>query len=106
MAGDTLRLSFALKNPNGTAVNLTSYTGSWQIRVRPESSATVASSTGGSPNATLTFASDRTTGIFDIATNALTVAGLYYYDVELVSPNSVRETIVRGHIRVVPEVTR
>jgi hypothetical protein len=106
VASDTFRLFFALKNPNGTAVDLGGYTGSWQVRVRPESSTTVASSTGQNPNATLTIESPASDGKITISTDALTTPGLYYYDVEIVSAGGIRDTIARGHIRVHPEVTR
>jgi hypothetical protein len=106
VAGDTFRMSFILKDSSGSLINFNGYTGAWQVRVRPETSTTIASSTGGTPNATLTFATPHPTGKIDIATNALTVAGLYYYDVEVTSANGDRTTFVMGHIRVVPEVTR
>jgi hypothetical protein len=99
-------MSFLLKDSSGSLINFNGYTGAWQVRVRPETATTIVSSTGVNPNATLTFATPHPTGRIDIATDALTVAGLYYYDVEVVSGNGDRTTFVIGHIRVMPEVTR
>lgn len=103
--GDTFRLVVRCKQPNGNPVNLAGYTVAWQVRDRPSSATTVASSTGVSPNATVSV-TDPASGEILLQTNAMVDAGLYYYDVQITSSGGIRETILRGSLRVAREVTR
>jgi hypothetical protein len=106
--GDTFRMSAVCKQPNGSAVNLTGYVARFQARLRPDSATAVAegASSGSSPTATVTVV--PADGLVLVSTDAFTDVARLYYDLELTSQNGlgIRETIVRGSIAVLPEITR
>ncbi len=98
-------LNVEYDNPNGTPVNLTSYTAALQIRSLPESATAVLSLSTGS-GITITGA----TGLVAISATATQTRaideGTYYYDLEITSPAGVVTRLVQGQAVVTPEVTR
>ncbi len=87
---------------NGTAVNLTNFTGRAQLRSTPTSSELAATFT-------ITF-TDRTNGTLKLEMSNSTTAGLpagkYFYDLELISGAGVVTRTLQGVARVTPNVTR
>ena len=98
-------LDVTYDNPNGTPVNLTSYTAALQLRSLPESATAVLSLATGS-GITITGA----TGLIAITATATQTRaideGTYYYDLEITSPAGVVTRLVQGQAVVTPEVTR
>jgi hypothetical protein len=103
--GATWYLNVEYDNPNGTPVNLTSYTAALQLRSLPESATAVLSLSTGS-GITITGA----TGLVAISATATQTRaideGTYYYDLEITSPAGVVTRLVQGQAVVTPEVTR
>lgn len=103
--GATWYLNVEYDNPNGTPVNLTSYTAALQIRSLPESPTAVLSLSTGS-GITITGA----TGLVAISATATQTRaideGTYFYDLEITSPAGVVTRLVQGQAVVTPEVTR
>ena len=103
--GATWYLNVEYDNPNGTPVNITSYTAALQIRSLPESATAVLSLATGS-GITITGA----TGLIAITATATQTRaideGTYYYDLEITSPAGVVTRLVQGQAVVTPEVTR
>jgi hypothetical protein len=96
-------------NPNGTPVNITSYTAALQIRSLPSSAEAVLTLTTANGGITIT----GSTGLVAIhATATQTRAideGSYYYDLEITSPatpTAVVTRLVQGQAIVSAEVTR
>jgi hypothetical protein len=98
-------LNVEYDNPNGTPVNLTSYTAALQLRSLPESATAVLSLSTGS-GITITGA----TGLVAISATATQTRaideGIYFYDLEITSPQSVVTRLIQGQAVVTPEVTR
>ena len=103
--GATWYLNVTYNNPNGTPVNITSYTAALQLRSLPESATAVLSLSTGS-GITITGA----TGLIAITATATQTRaideGTYYYDLEITSPAGVVTRLVQGQAVVTPEVTR
>lgn len=98
-------LNVTYDNPNGTPVNITSYTAALQLRSLPESATTVLSLSTGS-GITITGASGLV-AIHATATQTRAIdEGTYYYDLEITSPAGVVTRLVQGQAIVTPEVTR
>ena len=93
------------ENPAGTPVNITSYTAALQLRSLPESTTAVLSLTTGS-GITIT----GSTGLVAVHATATQtgaiIAGDYYYDLEITSPQGVVTRLVQGQAIVNPQVTR
>lgn len=98
-------LTVTYENPNGTPINITSYTGALQIRSLPSDPVAVLSLSSGS-GITIT----GNTGTVAVhATAAQTRAideGNYYYDLEITAPTGVVTRLVQGQVVVSAEVTR
>lgn len=98
-------LTVTYENPNGTPINLTSYTAALQIRSLPSDPTAVLSLSTGS-GITIT----GNTGTVAIrATAAQTMIideGNYYYDLEIYAPSGVVTRLVQGQVVVSAEVTR
>jgi hypothetical protein len=100
-------LTVTYENPNGTPINITSYTAALQLRSLPSDPTAVLTLTTSS-GITITGA----TGVIEIhATATQTRAideGNYYYDLEISSPTtpSVVTRLVQGQVVVSAEVTR
>jgi hypothetical protein len=98
-------LDVTYDNPNGTPVNLTSYTAALQLRSLPESATAVLSLSTGS-GITITGASGLV-AIRATATQTRAIdEGTYFYDLEITSLQSVVTRLIQGQAVVTPEVTR
>jgi len=93
------------ENPAGTPVNLTSYTAALQLRSLPESTTAVLSLTTGS-GITITGATGLVAVRATAAQTGAIIAGDYYYDLEITSPQGVVTRLVQGQALVNPQVTR
>jgi hypothetical protein len=100
--GSDFSTTVTINDSAGSALDLTNYTASAQIRKTYSSSTYTAFTT--------TFDTDRTTGIIKLAlTNTQTVAlksGLYVYDVLISDVNSVKTRVVEGSATISPMVTQ
>lgn len=98
-------LNVTYENPAGTPVNITNYTGALQLRSLPSDSNYVLSLTTGS-GITITGAS----GLVAVHATANQTRdideGVYYYDLEITSPQSIVTRLVQGQAVVSAEVTR
>lgn len=93
------------ENPAGTPVNITSYTAALQLRSLPESTTAVLSLTTGS-GITITGASGLVAVHATAAQTGAIIAGDYYYDLEITSPQNIVTRLVQGQAVVNPQVTR
>lgn len=88
-----------LTTANGSAMNLTGYTGRGQMRKSPYSSTakdfTVAVANTGT--VTLSMTSDYTSNI---------TSGRWLYDVEVISDSGIVTRVLEGIVTVTPEITR
>jgi hypothetical protein len=100
-SGDDWAEDFKIFQPGSTTAvqDLTGWTGRAQVKATAVDTAVVTTMT-------ITFATDRTTGILtlSIAAGALTV-GNYVYDVEFTRGGKIR-TYISGTITVAQDVTR
>ena len=98
--GTTFSLTFNITNVDGTAKDLTSYTGSSHLRKSYYTNTYTA----------FTVAKDNLEGEITISLTATQTsalkAGRYVYDVELVSNTATVERIIEGIVTIYPEVTR
>ena len=99
--GVDLEATFTIRNDNQSALNLTGYTGSAQLRKHPEASK--------STPFTVTFP-NRVNGQIKVAmaSTVTTVieGGRYVYDLVLTSPNAYKTRPIQGNLLVIPGVTR
>jgi hypothetical protein len=99
-------LTVTYENPNGTPINLTSYTAALQLRSLPSDTTAVLTLTTANGGIAITAA----TGVVAIHATANQTRviddGVYYYDLEITSPLSVVTRLVQGQVVVSPEVTR
>jgi hypothetical protein len=93
------------ENPAGTPVNLTSYTAALQLRSLPESTTAVLSLATGS-GITITGAAGLVAVHATAAQTGAIIAGDYYYDLEVTSPQGVVTRLVQGQAVLNPQVTR
>lgn len=93
------------ENPAGTPVNITSYTAALQLRSLPESTTAVLSLETGS-GITITGASGLVAVHATATQTGAIIAGDYYYDLEITSPQNVVTRLVQGQAIVNPQVTR
>jgi hypothetical protein len=98
-------LNVTYEQPAGTPVNITSYTSALQLRSLPESPTAVLSlSTSG--GITITGASGLV-AVHATATQTRAIdEGVYYYDLEITSPQGIVTRLVQGQAVVSAEVTR
>jgi hypothetical protein len=93
------------EQPAGTPVNITSYTAALQLRSLPESTTAVLSLTTGN-GITITGASGLVAVHATAAQTGGIIAGDYYYDLEITSPQGIVTRLVQGQALVNPQVTR
>jgi hypothetical protein len=93
------------ENPAGTPVNITSYTAALQLRSLPESTIAILSLATGS-GITITGAAGLVAVRATAAQTGAIIAGDYYYDLEITSPQGVVTRLVQGQALVNPQVTR
>jgi hypothetical protein len=93
------------ENPAGTPVNITSYTAALQLRSLPESTTAVLSLATGS-GITITGAAGLVAVRATAQQTGAIIAGDYYYDLEITSPQGVVTRLVQGQAILNPQVTR
>jgi hypothetical protein len=111
--GAVLSLPLTLKNTNGTAFDLTGYTGRGQIRKFHRSTSIIASFTVTIPTTGELITSGKLTVSLTAIETAAISAGeeitdeksKYVYDLEIISGATVKR-ILEGFVFVSPEVTR
>ena len=100
--GSTYESTLDLVNDDGSALNVTNYLFSGQIRKSYYSANAAA-------NFTITVtdqANGNLTILMNAATTANIVAGRYLYDIKMTDSNDVVTRIVEGIITVTPQVTK
>ena len=99
--GVDFEATFTIRNENASALNLTGYTGSAQLRKHPEASK--------STPFVVTFP-NRVNGQIKVAmastSTAVIEGGRYVYDLVLNSPNDYKTRPIQGNLLVIPGVTR
>lgn len=93
------------EQPAGTPVNITGYTAALQLRSLPESTTAVLSLTTGS-GITITGSSGLVAVHATAVQTGAIIAGDYYYDLEITSPQGIVTRLVQGQALVNPQVTR
>jgi hypothetical protein len=93
------------EQPAGTPVNITGYTAALQLRSLPESTTAVLSLTTGN-GITITGASGLVAVHATAVQTGAIIAGDYYYDLEITSPQGIVTRLVQGQALVNPQVTR
>ena len=100
--GTTFTTTISVADGNGTALDLTGYSGIAQLRKTYESITSVPFN--------VTFETPRTNGQVSLKlTRAQTAAladGRYVYDVEVTDGANTRSRLVEGIVTVTPQVTR
>ena len=98
--GVDFEATFTIRNENQSALNLTGYTGSAQLRKHPEASK--------STEFVISFP-NRVNGQIKVAmasTITTTIeGGRYVYDLVLTSPNAYKTRPIQGNVLVIPGVT-
>ena len=98
--GGTLQISLTLKNPDGTAIDLTGCTASAAFAKAFD--AAIAGSFD------IAFGPDRTTGKLEASISKETTAGLdagsYVYDLRIVFPSGAAKHYLKGNLTVNPAV--
>ena len=99
--GVDFEATFTIRNENQSALNLTGYTGSAQLRKHPEASK--------STEFVISFP-NRVNGQIKVAMastmTAVIEGGRYVYDLVLNSPNDYKTRPIQGNLLVIPGVTR
>jgi len=101
--GASFETDLTIENANGSAFNLTGYTGAAQMRKSYAST--------NSTSFTVDFADDRTTGTVTLSMPANTTVNLtpgrYLYDMEIyTSGNTTVTRVLEGLVTVTPGITR
>jgi hypothetical protein len=105
--GSTYSTVFTYTDSNGAAVNLTGFTARMQVRaVYAASGPSISLTTSAGGGISLGGAAGTVTVTVPAATSANLVAKNYVYDLELVSAGGVVTKLIRGKMKVLPEVTR
>ena len=99
--GVDFEATFTIRNENQSALNLTGYTGSAQLRKHPEASK--------STEFVISFP-NRVNGQIKVAMastmTAVIEGGRYVYDLVLTSPNAYKSRPIQGNLLVIPGETR
>ena len=98
--GVDFEATFTIRNENGSALNLTGYSGAAQLRKHPEASKSTAF--------TVTYP-NRVNGQIKVALASTITStiegGRYVYDLVLTSPNAYKTRPIQGNVLVIPGVT-
>jgi hypothetical protein len=97
--GSTFVVEFSLEDPDGLAVDLSTFTGEAQMRKEPAAN-------DASDFVVNLFSNGIVKLTMDWGTTANVEAGRYYYDVELTDTANVVTRPIEGIITVTPNVTR
>jgi hypothetical protein len=105
--GATFDKTFVWKDASKVVKNLTAYTAAMQIRDTVDTTTTIASSTGTSPNITITLGGTAGTIQIVIAASAtaLFTFDLAVYDLEVTTGTTVKR-LLEGEVKLNKEVTR
>ena len=99
--GVDFEATLTIRNENQSALNLTGYTGSAQLRKHPEASK--------STEFVISFP-NRVNGQIKVAMASTMTAVIegwrYVYDLVLTSPNAYKTRPIQGNLLVIPGVTR
>ena len=104
--GSNLSLEIALKNANGTPLNLTGYTAHMQLRASYTSPQVIVELTTENGRLVITPLTGLVTLLLSAATTAALVAKTYVYDLEIVSASGFVTRMLQGEAVISPEVTR
>ena len=98
--GGTITVTVQVVEANGTASNLTGYTGSMQARLNADDASAVMTGT-----VAITAATGLVVGAFLASATAIVDWNAAVYDLRIVNGTAI-EYLVRGAIRLTPTVTR
>lgn len=104
--GSNLSLEIALKNADGTPLNLTGYTARMQLRASYTSPQVIVELTTENGRLVITPLTGLVTLLLSAATTAALVAKTYVYDLEIVSASGFVTRMLQGEAVISPEVTR
>jgi len=105
--GSTYSTVFTYTDSNGAAVNLTGFTARMQVRsVYSVTGPAISLTTNGGGGIVLGGAAGTVTVTVSATVSASLVPKNYVYDIELVSSGGVVTKLIRGKMKVLPEVTR
>jgi len=104
--GANLSLEIALKNADGTPLNLTGYTARMQLRASYTAPEVILELTTENSRIVITPLSGVVMLLLSAITTATLIAKSYVYDLELVSPTGFVFRALQGEAIVSPEVTR
>ena len=104
--GATFKRQLTWTDSSNTAINLTSYTSRMQVRANVNSNATIVALTTENSRIALGGANGTVTLTIDANTTANIAAGLYVYDLEVVSSGNEVTRLIEGNFKVTAEVTR
>jgi hypothetical protein len=105
--GSTYSTVFTYTDSNGAAVNLTGFTARMQVRsVYSIDGPAISLTTNAGGGIALGGAAGTVTVTVAATVSANLVPKNYVYDIELVSAGGVVTKLIRGKMKVLPEVTR
>jgi hypothetical protein len=104
--GSNLSLEIALKNADGTPLNLTGYTARMQLRASYTAPEIIVELTTENGRIVITPLTGVVKLLLDATTTAALIAKTYVYDLETVSLVGFVTRVLQGEAIVSPEVTR
>ena len=104
--GATFNRELTWTDSSNTAINLTSYTARMDVRANVNANATLVTLTTENGRISLGGANGKVTLTIDANTTANIAAGLYVYDLEVVSSGDEVTRLIEGNFKVTAEVTR
>ena len=102
--GATFNRTLTVKDSNGDARDLSTYTARMQVRRTTSSSETIVELTTENNRISLNSSGQIALSMSASVTAALTDGGVY--DLEITSSGGVVERVVEGNFNLIPEVTR
>lgn len=102
--GETFSLSITYKDENDNPVSLVGYTGKMHVRTRPGGSSILSLASGS--GITITGATGEIAISVTAAQSALLPAGVYQYDLALISATSTVTYLLRGTFTINPRITQ
>lgn len=105
--GSTYKHTFNYLNPAGTApVDITSYTARTHFRVNIDDAATFFEGTTEDGILSIDGTNGQVNMNIPAATTAAWTQEKGYYDIEIIAPNTEVTRIIKGALKIDPEVTR
>lgn len=105
--GDQFPMTVVLKNPDGTVLDLTGYTGKASIRTTYTDAATYEFTISGSGAGGVLGTDGKVNVVLTSAVSATLLPGDYIWDFQLTSPDGLStRTYLAGDVKVYDEVTR